>query len=162
MYELEAALDASSEQLMFALQAGRFSDFSQPLGGAILRLLRRVAKENFDGLGVHAAGGWPPLKPSTLAQRARLGLGGLPMMQRTRRLYRSLALGRRTEDSIVEVGKTSLRWGTSLAYAGIHQQTDRKGKIIPMRQVIPDPLPAEVGPQIRQILRDWIIEGGGA
>lgn len=162
MFELEAELNASAEQLLFALRAGRFSDYSVPLGGAVLRLMRRVAKENFDAEGVHARGGWPPLAPSTVRERRRLGYGNLPMMQRTRRLYKSLAGGRSTADSIVEVTPTSLRWGTRVPYADYHQQTQGPGKLLPLRQVVPDPMPGYVEPELKQILRDWIIEGRGA
>lgn len=161
MIELESELNATGEQLLFALRAGRFSDYSVPLGGAILRLMRRVAKENFDTEGGHARGGWPPLAPSTLAERARLGYGNLPMMQRTRRLYKSLAGGRSTADSIVEVTPTSLTWGTRTPYA-IYHQSDAPRTRLPLRQVIPDPMPGYVEPELKQLLRDWIIEGRGA
>ena len=161
MIELESELNATGEQLLFALRAGRFSDYSVPLGGAVLRLLRRVAKENFDGEGIHARGGWPPLAESTLRERARLGYGNLPMMQRTRRLYKSVAGGRSTADSIVEVSPTELVWGTRVPYADYHQ-SDAPRTRLPRRQIIPDPMPAYVGPELKQILRDWIIEGRGA
>lgn len=159
MLELEAELDANAAQLLFALRAGRFSDFSVPLGGAVLRLLRRVAKQNYDSAGGFATPGWAPLAPSTLREKQRLGYGRKPIMRRTDRLYRALALGRATADSIVEVTKTSLRYGTSLAYAAFHQLG---GLRLPRRQVLPDPMPASVGDELRQILRDWIVLGKGA
>lgn len=159
MLELEVALDASAEQILFALRAGRFSNFSVPLGGAILRLFRRVVKQNFDSAGKLASPRWAPLSPRTLLEKARRGFGGKPIMRRTDRLYRSLTLGVRTSDSVVEVTPTSLRFGTSVEYAGFHQ---RGGRHLPRRQLLPDPMPATVGEECRQILRDWLVEGRGA
>jgi len=166
MLALETALDANAEQLLFALRAGRFSDYTVPLKGAILRMFRRVFKENYDtgasrigGGGFHATPRWAPLKPRTLREKLRLGYGRKNIMRRTDRLYRSLTLNRRTPDGIMKVTKTSLTVGTNVPYAAFHQRGNAN---LPRRQVVPDPMQKTVGEECRQILRDWIVLGKGA
>src|ERR1043165_2941998 len=158
MLELQTELNATAEQILFALRAGRFSHYRVPLKGAMLRLLRRAWKESYDNTGSFATPRWAPLSPRTIREKIRLGFGRKPIMRRTDRLYRSLTLQAKTRDGIVRVSETTLEVGTAVPYAAFHQ---RGGRILPRRQVLPDPAPKTLAEGARKILRDWIVEGRG-
>lgn len=65
-------------------------------------------------------GGWAPLKPSTIAERERLGFGSGPPLWRTGRLRNSLAV-KGDPDNIFIVTDNSLTVGTRVPYAAPHQ-----------------------------------------
>lgn len=157
---LAVALDATEAQIQFALMAGRFEDYRPVLGGSVLATLREMEKLQFATEGSVFGDAWPGLAPSTIRQRERAGYGGAnPIMIRTSRLLQSLSQ-RSTVDSIVKVDRFSMLFGTKVPYADFHQQTTGPGTgHIPERQIIPDPLPNEVLSQIRENVRNYLIEG---
>jgi phage gpG-like protein len=157
---LSTVLDASEAQVKFALLAGRFEDYRPVLGGPILGTLREMVKIQFATEGDAFGSGWPELAPSTIRDREGKGYGGAhPIMIREGRLLKSLTV-RGAEGSIYTTDRFSLLFGTRVAYADFHQQTTGPGKgIIPERQLIPDPLPPVVLEDIRQSIRDYLIEG---
>lgn len=156
---LAIELDATELQVEFALLAGRFDDFSPVLGGAVLERFRQMERDVFDTEGAAYGPRWDPLAESTLRERARLGFPPGPILDRTHRLRKSVAAGRKTADSIVEVSPFGLTFGTSVEYADYHQQSDGFGLTMPLRQFIPEPVPPDVLADIDGYLRDWLIEG---
>lgn len=156
---LALKLDASEAQVKFALMAGRFEDYTPVLKGSVLTTLRRMEQHHFATDGGVFGHDWPPLAPSTIASKRRAGLNRGTLI-RSGALYRSLAGGKRTKDSITVITKFGIEFGTSLFYARIHQHTDGAGKgIIPVRLVIPEPMPREVDEQLQIDVRDYLIEG---
>ncbi len=155
---LGVVLDASEAQVKFAILAGRFEDYRPVLKGSVLKTLRRAEDLHFSTEGDIFGDPWPPLAPSTLEAKERLGFGNRPILVRTGALRSSLTSSR--GESIVRATRFALLFGTSIDYAVFHQQPDGPGAgIIPERQVIPDPLPAEVLDELRDNLRNWLIEG---
>ncbi len=75
---------------------------------------------------------WPPLAASTLREKERLGYGGMPMLQREGHLLESLSR-RGAPGNIFETGPNSLAVGTSIGYAGFHQNGTRK---MPSRRIV--------------------------
>jgi phage gpG-like protein len=158
--DLAFALDASEMEVQFALLAGRFEDYSPVLKSSVVATLREMKTLHFETKGALFDKQWAALAPETIRDRARQGYPGDPIMVREGRLRQSLARAMKTPDSIVEVSRFGLVFGTSVPYADFHQQTKGPGKgIIPERQVIPDPIPEAVVEEIRENIRDYLIEG---
>jgi hypothetical protein len=158
--DLAFVLDASEMQVRFALLAGRFEDYTPVLQSSVVATLREMETLHFETEGGLFDKPWAPLSPETIKDRARKGYPGDPIMVREGRLKKSLAAPVRTADSIVEVSKFGLVFGTMVDYADYHQQTKGPGKgIIPERQVIPDPIPETVIEEIRENIRDYLVEG---
>lgn len=153
---LRYSVDDLRARILFAKMAGRFEDFSVPFGGVILRLIRDMVRRNFESGGALATPApWAPLAPSTLRRKTqRKGI-----LRVTDRLFDSLVGPRRTPDSIVEVGKRQLVFGTAVPYARFHQRGTR---FLPVRQPLPDPAPASMRAPLREALLEWILEGRGA
>lgn len=157
---LALALDASEAQLQFAIRAGRFEDYTPVLRGSVLTTLKRMEALQFDTEGSVFGGAWPPLAPSTIREKARLGYGGFPMLVRTTQLRKSLAGFGKNGWSILQVTPFALTFGTRVPYAEYHQQPDgATGGHLPQRQVIPDPLPDAVIEELRENVRDYLVEG---
>lgn len=163
MIGIEAELDASAEQVRFALLAGRFDDFTPVLTGSVLTTLRSMAQEQFDSKGALGTPVWPlTLSPRTIREKHRLGFGHKPMMRRTDRLYFSLT--KRHPDAVVEATEDTLTFGTRVPYAAPHQSGSSRYQgdtlvVLPQRQVIPDPIPTRFVDQIRAHLTAWLLEG---
>jgi len=75
-------------------------------------------------------GGWAPLSPSYAAWKA-VNFPGAPLMVATGALRASLS--GRSSDSIREVRRDQLKWGTRVGYAGVHQ---RGSGNMPQRRVV--------------------------
>ncbi len=160
--DLAIALDATEAQLQFALLAGRFEDYQPVLAGSVLTTLREMEKLHFASEGSVFNDTWDPLKPATVRERIRLGYGGPhPILIREGTLAASLT--GRHPDAVVTASRFSLLFGTKVDYAKYHQHlqenASRDKGIVPERQVIPDPLPVVVLDDIRQGIRDYLIEG---
>lgn len=101
----------------------RFADRAvdaRPAWDAIMHQLGVLEREQFDSQGARASGGWAPLAPSTVADKARRGLDPR-ILHATGKLRASL-----TEpagpDAIRESLPNAMRYGTSVPYARFHQQ----------------------------------------
>lgn len=72
---------------------------------------------------------WPPLAPSTIADKERKGYGAMPPMWRTGALAHSLA-ERGVSGNIFEAGANYVVVGSSVEYAIYHQLGSRKTKTV--------------------------------
>lgn len=105
--------------------------------------IRQFASE-----GAWGGRSWPRLRPATIRARQKPGRGRGGILRDTNRLWASL----------VKVGPESIRLiepqryerGTIVPYAFRHQIGDR----VPVRQIIPDPMPEEVLNTWERILAD--------
>lgn len=157
---LAIVLNATEQQVKFALLAGRFEDYSPVLRGSVVQTLREMEALHFDTEAEVFEKPWAPLTPETIRDRARRGFPAGPIMVRTQRLRKSLARKTKTADSVIKISKFGILFGTSVEYAVYHQQPEGPGKgIIPERQLIPDPLPTPVLQELRENIRDYLIEG---
>lgn len=75
---------------------------------------------------------WPPLAPSTIREKARLGYGEMPPLWRTGTLAASLA-EKGAAGNILQAGPSSLVVGTSINYARYHQDGTSR---MPARQIV--------------------------
>jgi len=98
---------------------------------AVVSEFRKIEIEQFDSEGSKGAGGkWKALS-TKYAVRKQKKWGGVPILQASGRLYKSLTS--QTGDSVVEKTAQELTIGTSLKYAGYHQKGTRK---MPQREPI--------------------------
>lgn len=72
---------------------------------------------------------WPPLAPSTIKEKQRLGYGAMPMLWRTGALAASLA-EKGAPGNIFEVGANYVAVGSSIPYAIFHQRGSRRTKTV--------------------------------
>jgi phage gpG-like protein len=146
-------------EVLFALLSGRFDSFEVPLKGRIQRAIRAMIRDQFTTQGGFS-GGWAHLSPSTLRAKALRGTLGKGILRDSDRLYNSVAKTRGiTADTILEIQKYSLRYGTNVPYAIYHQLGTIR---MPRRPIVPDTTPQSVVDEIDEALADWIITGGGA
>jgi len=85
-----------------------------PLWARFKSEMSAIEEERFSSEGY---GEWDPLADSTLRQRARLGFGPGPILQRTRNLMDSLVDPARA----AQTSARTMSWGTDVSYAGFHQ-----------------------------------------
>lgn len=111
----------------------RFGDSVKDLRGAfreIVKDFRDGEARQFETEGAYGSGGWEPLAESTLVHKSQEGFP-MAIMVRTGRLKESLV--GKAGGTIEELRPLSLRLGTSVPYAGYHQDgTDA----MPQRRLI--------------------------
>lgn len=79
-----------------------------PAWPRVVEVFRQTVAKAFQTEGASTGATWPPLRPSTQAQRKRLGYGPAhPILQRTKQLLRALTIG---EGAYVATTPTSLRY----------------------------------------------------
>jgi phage gpG-like protein len=86
---------------------------------AIIHKLEQLETEQFDSEGARGSGGWAPLAPATVAEKARRGLDPR-ILHATGRLRASLTA--RGGDAIRESHPDEMRFGTDVPYAAFHQR----------------------------------------
>jgi phage gpG-like protein len=102
------------------LRLGDRAADARPAWNAIIDRLLLLEREQFDSEGGRASGGWKPLAPSTVADKARRDLDPR-ILHATGRLRDSLT--RRTGgDAVRESHPNEMRFGTDVPYARYHQQ----------------------------------------
>lgn len=79
--------------------------------------------------GVRGGSRWPPLAPSTIKEKQRLGYGAEPMLWRTGALARSLS-EKGGPGNIFRAGADYVVVGSSLFYAPFHQNGSRSMKTV--------------------------------
>ena len=78
-------------------------------------------RSNQRRFATNGGGQWPSLKPSTVDRKARQGIDPRPLHGATGDLYRSLTSAHAAEQ-IDTRDRTELRFGTTVPYAGFHDQ----------------------------------------
>lgn len=91
-------------------------------------------EENQISEGQLLAGGWAPLKASTIRQRIKLGFSAGPIMWRTGRLGMSLAY-RGAAGNVFEVGPDHITIGTDVEYAR-YQHFGAPSRNLPARKLV--------------------------
>lgn len=111
--------------------------------------------EQFDSEGSTGSGGWAPLKESTIARKERAGLDPR-ILHATLALEKALTGPGEPSGSIRHIGPNRLVYGTTLPYAGVHQNP-RTTNPLPQRR------PVEFREWQREhtvkILQHWILRG---
>jgi len=137
-------------------QQGRFREVLEDLTGLWARFIPIVEAMELSWFESEGQGAWPPLAESTLRQKAAKGFSLAPLRtdDRAESLYRTLV----DPQQAAQIGPRSLTWGTSVPYAGYHQDGGEIAGRPPQRQVIPDPLPLENRRQLEAATVSWLNE----
>lgn len=96
-----------------------------PAWRAIIELMKDDIQEQFDSQGGSMSGGWPPLKPVTIARKARLGLSP-EIMRATDRLMQSLT-DVAGSDQVMDIGPHGFKFGSSVEYGAYHMGPSADG-----------------------------------
>lgn len=112
------------------LTKGKRPGNAKKLWPSIFHLLESREKRQFSTQGKYASGGWAPLAPSTKARKAAMGLD--PRILHATHALRDSLIGK-TKDSVRKSKRSSMEYGTSLPYGGIHQHG---GAHIPQRRPV--------------------------
>lgn len=98
---------------------------ASPAWRAIIELMKADIQEQFDTEGGSMSGGWAPLKPVTIAEKARKGLRP-EIMRATDRLMESLT-DEANSDQVLEVGAQMFKFGSSVDYGKYHMGPAKDG-----------------------------------
>ena len=123
--------------------------------GPVDRLVTQMELMQFSTGGRFGGRPWAPLRPATLAQKARIHRAGMGTLRRFNTLWASLVKSGGPM-GVRAITATSYTRGTADAKAGFHQLGRGHN---PVRQVIPDPLPLHVTNTIERLVRDYIEAG---
>jgi phage gpG-like protein len=96
----------------------------RPAGKRFMEYMRSVERSQFDSEGRTGSGGWAPLKPSTVANKAARGLDPR-ILRATDRLRRSLT-NKTSPDHIEEINADSFVFGSRVPYGRYHQKGTRR------------------------------------
>lgn len=129
LFEVSGDRQIERELLRFGERAGDMT----PAFDRIVDLFADETADQFDTAGVHASGGWQPLRPATSREKERLGVNN-GILRRTFALEDSLT-HRGDPNMLLEVGPDELVWGSQLPYARYHQNPG-PGSHLPRRRPI--------------------------
>lgn len=120
-----------------ARRLGKVKHHIEDWGGVwpeVFQHLERTTARQFRSEGMYGSGGWAALAPSTLADKQRYGYPP-NILQRTGELLDSLTVDDHPEHIAITM-RDEAWWGTSVDYAGYHQDgTD----LMPQRMIIQPP-----------------------
>lgn len=108
-------------------------DDFRPIWKGVVPEFRKIQREQFATEGAAGRSGkWKPLTPKYAAWKRRY-YGNLPILQRTKRLFKALTT--KTSDSVVEISKNELVLGTDIEYFKYHQRKGpRQRRVIDMSE----------------------------
>lgn len=96
----------------------------------IVRILERATRRQFASKGAYGGTPWAALKPATLARKRRQNQD-TRILRATGALFESL-VGETHSAHILDLGRQTLRWGSSIAY-GVYHQSRKPRHVIPFR-----------------------------
>jgi hypothetical protein len=150
VFLLTAKFSVSLATLLRSLTA-RLKNLRPVFLGRVDAAFKQMFREHFESSG---EGLWQPLTARTIARKQLKWPSRADLILRASdTLFDSLVSD--TTHTVMQVGFTSYRRGTDLSYAIPHQL----GIGVPLRQVIPDPLPASFVQKIRAIVQDYLMTG---
>jgi hypothetical protein len=148
----DAQLDA------YFAYAGQYARDMRPPFQRVAAMTIAMVFEQFQTEGAKMSGGWRPLNPRYEAQKAKDGYGGMPILQRTGRLFASAVSYR----SAIRVTRDSMQYkpheyrnGVDLVEVHMSgREGGGKGGYMPARPIFEDT--AEWYDNIEEIFVDWL------
>lgn len=98
----------------------------------IVKQFHKIEKQQFDSEGGYGSGGWTPLSPATIEQKARVGFPD-KILVRTGALRNSLV--GETGESEIEIRPLQMRKRVKLRYAIYHQTSTSRMPARPLIQL---------------------------
>lgn len=112
-------------------QHGRFRQELRDFSGLWRRFAETMTQIEVERFGTQGYGEWPPLQPSTVAEKAREGFPFGPLI-RTGELVDSLTDSERA----MQMTPLSMTWGTDVEYAHYHQEGGSTPGRPPQRKIL--------------------------
>lgn len=141
-----------------------FAKMEPVMRGPVKQLVLNSIRQQFDTRGAYGGGGkpWKELAPATLAKKARAGKAGKGPLRFTDKLFKSMTQ-KESANRIERIGPRSytliskVKSKNGFPYGASHQTGTANGRV-PMRQIVPDPMPESFMRQLRRIIRGYLID----
>jgi hypothetical protein len=160
MIELRTDLNITPALVKFQRLAGRFTNFRPVLGGRVDVLARRLIRQQFQTQGrASGRGQWPALQPTYLLRRV---LPDKPILRQSDGLFEALTKkGHPDQEVVLEPNRYSLTIaeGADTRARFIGHQLGIPESNVPVRQMIPDPLPKTFIDEVRRAVKSYVVEG---
>jgi phage gpG-like protein len=141
-------------------RSGRKAQDIRPALNQAADYLMDITEKQFDSQGRRGGGRWKSLSPKWLAQKRKITLD--TRILHLNHLLRRSVTRRDAQGQILDIEPTSLRFGSSVRYANVHQ-SGYPPRNIPARPFLR--ILATDRERIRNIMRDHVMEvwrtGGG-
>lgn len=155
MVPIELKIKTGPAINMFVGFSKRLKDLRPVMRGPINDSVVRMLKENMLGKGKYATPAWAPLKKSTILRKPPSKRD--QPMRRTDALFRALSNKRSTNNKTEVKARSFKFWLTDrVGYSKFHQLGTGR---LPIRQVIPDPVPATFVEELVHYVRLYIYTG---
>lgn len=160
MIELRAGLDITTALLRLKRLAGRFTDFRPVLGGRVDVLARQLIRRQFETEGrASGRGRWPALSPTYLLRRV---LKDRPILRQSDGLFEAFTTKNHPDQDYVLTETTyhlTLKEDADAYPRFIGHQFGIPRSNVPVRQVIPDPLPRSFIDEVRRAVKSYVVHG---
>lgn len=160
------SLTLTPQIIRFTRLAGRFTNFVPVLGGRVDVLARGLIRRQFQTLGrASGRGQWRALQPTYVARRK---FPDRPTLRQTDALYDALTKrGHPDQELVLDPDHYSLtvsetatdESGRSIRARFIGHQLGVPRFNVPVRQVIPDPLPKTFLAEVRRAVKAYVVRG---
>jgi len=160
MIQLGVGLNLTPALQRLERLAGRFTNFKPVLGGRVDVLARRLIRKQFETEGrASGRGKWQALSPTYLLRRV---LKDKPILRQSDGLFEALTKrGHPDQELVLEKDHYGLSISpdadTHARFIG-HQFGIPKSNV-PVRQMIPDPLPKTFVDELRRAVKSYIVNG---
>lgn len=148
-------LGKGEQQLL--LLPNRLQNLRLVMKQGIVPAFNKMLQRHWDSKGVAFGHKWAQWAPSTLAKRTRKGNASKGLLRDTDHLYKVLFRARTGDDRLKVVGGTLRFQANTREFKAAYHQFGTEH--MPIRQVIPDPLPPAFRTTVRDIVREFILSG---
>lgn len=151
-FVIDIAGDTQLEREM--LRVGSYAGDARPVFQVIFDDLVAISRKQFDTQGRYGSGGWKPLKPATIENKARLGLDPR-ILHATLALRKSLTQ-KGASQQVRVITSSMLEFGSELEYLKYHQ-LGAPGANLPQRRAVE--LPEHDRRSLVKRLQTYIMTG---
>lgn len=161
MITVDVGLTVTPGIVKFERLAGRFTNFVPVLGGRVDVLARTLIRRQFQTQGrASGRGQWAALQP---AYQRRRPFPDRPLLRQTDALYDALTRrGHPDQTLVLAKDRYSLTVSESAGKVRarfIGHQLGVPQSNVPVRQMIPDPLPTTFIDQLRRAVKAYVVRG---
>lgn len=137
----------------------RLKDLRPLMKQSIVPRLDRMLKRHWDSKGAAFGHKWVAWSDVTRRKRVAKGNAAKGILRDTDHLFKAVFRQRKTDDRLrVVAGGIRFQANVAVKYALAHQKGVPE-RNLPVRQVIPDPLPRSFTQEVRAIVREYILTG---
>lgn len=139
------------------LMPNRLRNLRPLMKRSIAPAFNAMLKRHWDSKGAAFGHKWAPWAPATRAARLRKGNAAKGLMRDSDHLFKTLFQERLTDDRLKVInGGIRFQANVGVKYAIFHQ---RGTEHLPIRQVIPEPLPRSFTDDVREMVHEFVATG---